>query len=97
MTPLGVPVDPEVNRNFAMVSGPTAACALIDGRGSGGGFEHRERRGVQTGRIAANHELGIGRQHGFQRFAKWRTGGNKNQTRREDVEDQAQLAEVGRD
>ncbi len=27
MTPLGLPVEPEVNRNFAMVSGPTLACA----------------------------------------------------------------------
>ena len=27
ITALGVPVEPEVNRNLAMVSGPTAACA----------------------------------------------------------------------
>ena len=28
MTPLGRPVEPEVNRNLAIVSGPTAACAV---------------------------------------------------------------------
>ena len=27
MTALGLPVEPEVSRNFAIVSGPTAACA----------------------------------------------------------------------
>ena len=27
ITPFGVPVEPEVNRNFAIVSGPTMACA----------------------------------------------------------------------
>ncbi len=27
ITPLGWPVDPDVNRNLAMVSGPTLACA----------------------------------------------------------------------
>jgi len=27
MTPFGMPVEPEVNRNFAMVSGVTSACA----------------------------------------------------------------------
>ena len=27
MTALGLPVEPEVSRNFAMVSGPMASCA----------------------------------------------------------------------
>ena len=27
ITPFGMPVEPEVNRNFAIVSGPTLACA----------------------------------------------------------------------
>ena len=31
ITAFGVPVEPEVNRNFAIVSGPTAAKAFGDG------------------------------------------------------------------
>src|SRR5580658_7355576 len=53
MTPLGAPVEPEVNRSLAIVSGPTLACALstwavgLAARSASSGDERRD-----AGRLA---------------------------------------------
>ncbi len=66
----------------------------IDSIGGGAVFEHREGGGAQSTGIAADHQLRIARHHGFDRFAKRRAGRNKNQPRRQDLENQPQLAEI---
>ena len=43
ITALGVPVEPEVNRNLAMVSGPTAACAASAAAVAVGASRSRQR------------------------------------------------------
>ena len=50
ITPFGMPVEPEVNRNFAIVSGPTLACAASTA--AVGVVAARVRRTVSTGRSA---------------------------------------------
>ena len=40
ITPFGMPVEPEVNRNFAMVSGVTFACAASAASGAASSAEN---------------------------------------------------------
>ena len=72
MTPLGWPVEPEVNRIFAMVSGPTSACAASTA--GVGGVSHQlgeRRRGRSPGGIGGDHNFDVGR-HGGRNGARER-------------------------
>ncbi len=62
MTPLGLPVEPEVNRIFAMVSGPTLACARIDrvGRLADEQFGEQRRRPLAGGLAVTTISTPIG-------------------------------------
>ncbi len=61
ITPFGQPVEPEVKRNLAIVSGPVFGMRGLD-RASVG--QEIGTRGGRLGqRIARDHQLGIGRHH----------------------------------
>ena len=69
MTPFGVPVEPDVNRNFAMVSGDTRVARTIDlrrRRRSDEGSEWRHAAGRSEIR-RARHDLGVAVMHGVER------------------------------
>ena len=57
ITPFGMPVEPEVNRNFAMVSGVTRACAASAASGAASSVENS----VAPFAIARDDDLDIGR------------------------------------
>ena len=61
MTPLGRPVEPEVNRNFAIVSAPLAAAALSTAGPAGVRSEVVERRRAEVGAVAARDDFGAAR------------------------------------
>ena len=65
ITALGVPVEPEVNRNLAMVSGVTRGCAAATPRCVLGADQIGEQRRLAVGRrIARHHQFDVVRHRG---------------------------------
>ena len=95
ITPFGMPVEPEVNRNFAIVSGPTFACAAS--AASRRGIERGERRRPVRQRIARDDDFDVGRHDRLDGARILRAIAGEHEPGRQQVDDVAQLAEVGRD
>ena len=95
MTPFGWPVEPEVNRILAIVSGPTLACAASTAGSRLRASERCEqRRAPVRRRIGGDDDLDIAR-HGCGDGA--REGGavgGEDQARRENADDGFELAEI---
>ena len=82
ITALGWPVDPEVNRNFAMVSGPTFACAASIAAPGLVAASSENNVVLPAGkRIARHHELDIGGNDRLDRLAKRVTVGGEDKAR----------------
>ena len=97
-TPLGMPVDPEVNSTFATVSGPTLACAASTAAVGVAGGQIGERRDLALRRrIARDDYLQVGRHDRFDGALEGAAVGGEHEPRRQQVEHVAQLAEVLRD
>src|ERR1700730_12832436 len=90
MTPLGWPVEPEVNRILATVAGPTFACAASTAavgrasRSSVKGVIGRSLAGLAVN--ATSTSCGTGA-----------AVGGEDETRRQNLDDRLQLLEVARD
>ena len=97
MTPLGFPVEPEVNRNFAMVSGVTLALRGGDAGVVFGADEVVEQRRLAVcRRIAGDHQFGVARQRRRDGAPERAAVTGEHHAGRQQVDDGAQLAEVGR-
>ena len=98
ITPLGMPVEPEVNRNLAMVSGPT--CAWAASTAAVGARSSRSANSV-VGRLGIGLRVtsssSVRRHHRLDGAAVGLAVGREHEARREQVDDEAQLAEVARD
>ena len=97
MTPLGFPVEPEVNRNFAMVSGVTLALRGGDaGVVFGADQIGEQRRLAVRRRIAGHHQFDVVR-HRRRDGARERPAViGEHHAGRQQVDDGAQFAEVAR-
>ena len=97
--PFGMPVEPEVNRNLAIVSGPTAACAASTA-GVGGGreqvTEQRARPARQSDCAPTTTSTSGGTTASIARANAARRR-RRRQARREQGDDVPELAEVLRD
>ena len=96
MTPLGVPVEPEVNRSLAIVSGPTLACAAsTSGRRpplracASSVAEGRDAGGLT--RATTSTSLGDGR---LDRRGEGRAVADEDEARRQDGDDRLELGEI---
>ena len=97
ITPFGAPVEPEVNRNLPIVSGPTLRAAPRRPPGPRGsrGSRRAGRRGPSVGGLRAGDHLDVAADrprrcagaNGAPSLTKTRPG-------RQDVEDALQLAEI---
>ena len=95
VTPLGMPVEPDVNSTFATVPGPTLACAELHRSAGFYGQQIGEGRHLALSRwIAADDHLHVGRHHGLDGPLEGLAVGSEHKTRRQKVEDVAQLAVV---
>ena len=84
ITAFGVPVEPEVNRNLTMVSGPTSACAASAAAvGVGASNVCSSVLGRPGKRVAADDDLDAGRHHRLDRAAVGLAVGGEDETRRE--------------
>ena len=95
MTPFGSPVEPEVNRIFAIVSGATAACAASTA-GVGAAFDSAANvgRAPIARRIGADRNFGA-RRHGGGDGARERGAvGGKDEAGRQRRHDRFELAEI---
>ncbi len=97
MTALGFPVEPEVNRNFAMVSGVTCAAHGGDAGVVFGADQIGEQRGLPVAqRIARHHQFDVVRHGGVDRARERPAVIGEHHAGREQVDDRAQFAEVAR-
>ena len=97
MTALGFPVEPEVNRNLAIVSGDTARCAAATPVASSRAKQIGEHRCLAIAeRIAGHDQLDLVRHRFVDGPRKRSAVSGKNEAGREQVDDGAQLAEVVR-
>ena len=98
MTPFGWPVEPEVNRIFATVSGPTLACAASTAAVGCAPDKFRERRhGPVACRVFGDHHFGI-RRHSRGNGARKRDAARgKDEAGRQNFHDALELLEILRD
>ena len=98
ITAFGVPVEPEVNRNLTMVSGPTWACAgstAPDGRGRQQRLQ--ECGGAACKWVAGDDDLDLARHDRLDGAAVGLAVGGEDEPRGEQLDDRPQLAEILRD
>ncbi len=98
ITPFGTPVEPEVNRILAMVSGPTAVwAASAAGSAAAAKSSANSDAGRVRRRIARHHHLDVGRHRLFDGAREGRAIGREDEAGREQCEYVFELPEVAGD
>ena len=95
ITPLGVPVEPEVNRSLAIVSGPTFAWARSTSA-RGLGRQHRLERVARRGggRVRPDDDLHVRRHGRLDRGGEGTAVVCERQARRQQPDDRLELGEI---
>ena len=97
MTAFGVPVEPEVNRNFAMVSGVTWRCAAATPASSSRADQVGEQRRLAVAqRVTRHHQLDTVRHRRIKRARERQPVIGEYQAGREQVDNGAQFSEIAR-
>jgi hypothetical protein len=99
ITPFGTPVEPEVNRIFAIVSGPNSGVRAVDHPKSAAisGCEANRVVAVLRRRIANDDDFKVPRHHRLDGAAEHLAVVGKDETGRQQFENMPELAEVFRD